>query len=388
MKLPNRQLVSALLTLLVIAGIVALIALKGPLAPVTVEVTRLHAGDLHPAVFGIGTVEARRAYAIGPTRAGRLLTLRVDHGDKVSKRELLGRMDPVDLSERMSSASLVIEKTEHLVEAAQAEVDEAKTLARQARKEQARYHKLTEQHQVSQEEAEKKASDARAAQDRVDMAVAQLAGVRHDYQRSKEDLKALQAQFDELKLFSPANGLIVAREVEPGSVVVAGTPILRMIDPATLWVRARIDQAKSAGIHIGQPADITLRSQPGRPLKGRVERLELIADSLTEERWVDVGFDVIPEDLSIGMLSNVTIHLPRIPQAEWVPGSAIQRRAGKTGVWRVIDARAVFTPVSIGARTLDGKAQVLDGLNSRDRVVAHAPKPLADGDRVKVAAHD
>lgn len=388
MKLPNRRLVYALLSILVIAGIIALIALKGPLAPVTVEVTHLHTGELRPAVFGIGTLEARRAYAIGPTRAGRLLTLRVDHGDKVSQGQLLGRMDPVDLNERMNSARLVIEKTEHLVEAAQAEVDEAKTLARQARKEQVRYHKLTEQHQVSQEEADKKAADARAAQDRVNMAVAQLAGVKHDYQRAKEDLKALQAQFDELKLYSPANGLIIAREVEPGSVVVAGTPILRMIDPATLWVRARIDQAKSGAIRIGQTADITLRSQPERPLKGRVERLELIADSLTEERWVDVGFDVTPEDLSIGMLSNVIIHLPGIPQAEWLPGSAILRRAGKTGVWRVIDAKAVFTPVKIGVRTLNGKVRILDGLNSHDSIIAHTPKTLADGDRVKAVMHD
>ncbi len=388
MKSPNRRLITALLITLLVAGIIALIALKGPLAPVAVEVTRLQTGELRPAVFGIGTVEARRAYAIGPTRAGRLLKLRVDHGDKVSQGELLGRMDPVDLRERMNSARLVIEKTEHLVEAAQAEVDEAKTLARQARREQARYHKLTEQHQVSQEAADKKVADARAAQDRVGMAIAQLAGVRHDYQRAKADLQALQAQLDELNLLSPANGLIIAREVEPGSVVVAGTPILRMIDPATLWVRARIDQAKSGEIHTGQAADITLRSQPDRVLKGHVARLELIADSLTEERWVDVGFDTVPEDLSIGMLSNVTIHLPTIPQAEWLPGSALLWRAGKSGVWRVIDARAVFTPVRVGTRTLNGEVRILDGLGRDDSIVAHASKPLSDGDRVNVGAHD
>lgn len=387
MKLFNRRFLYAVMTIVALAGVIALIAIKGPLSPVPVKIIHLKQGDLQPAVFGVGTVEARRSYAIGPTRSGRLLKLFVDHGDSVKKGQLLGEMDPVDLSERLKSAQLVIEKTEHLVESAKAAVDEAKARALQARKEQNRYKKLLSQRQISREVAEQKEADARATQDKVKQAIANLAGVKHDYERAKEDLKALQAQFNELKLTSPANALITARLVEPGSVVVAGTPVLSMIEPATLWVRTRIDQAKSGQIRIGQNAAIELRNLPGKLIKGSVQRIELIADSLTEERWIDVGFDKRPATLSIGMLANVTIQLPEVKKVNWLPGRAIVYQQGESGVWRVVNgenSKAVFTPVKTGVQTLDGKTQIISGLETQDKVILDASKPVKAGSRIKI----
>ena len=388
MKILNRRLAYALLTVFVVLGVIALIAIKGPLSPIPVKVTRLQQGELHPGVFGIGTVEARRSYSIGPTRAGRLMTLLVDHGDSVKKGQLLGEMAPVDLSARLNSAQLMVEKTEHLVESAQAAVDEAKSRALQAQQESLRYKSLLAQKQVSLDVAENKATEALVAADKVREAEANLAGVRHDLERSHEDVKALQAQLDDLKLLSPADGLITAREVEPGSVVVAGTSVLRMIEPASLWVRARIDQARSGQLHQGQAALIQLRNLPGQALTGRVERIELIADSLTEERWVDVGFDSRPADLSIGMLATVTIELPEVKQAMWLPGAAIVHQQGSPGVWRLIDGKAEFTPLQIGVQTLDGKTQVISGLNAQDSVVEYAMKPIKAGGRVKEISDD
>ncbi len=382
MRLFNRRLLYTLLVILGFAVAIALIAIKGPLAPVRVETIRLQTGDLHPAVFGVGTVEARRGYDIGPTRPGRLLELAVDEGDAVKKGEVLGKMDPVDLDERLRSAGLVIEKTEHLVEAAMAELDEAIARARQARKEQQRYSKLLAQHQISQEVADQKEADARAAEDRVRQARANLAGVEHDLERARADLGALQAQYDDLRLLSPADGLVTDRLVEPGSVVIAGAPVVKVIEPATLWVRTRIDQARSSAIRAGQPARIELRNRSGA-LAGHVSRLELIADSLTEERWVDVAFDTIPDDLAIGMLANVTISLPTERNVDWLPGKAIAYRHGEPGVWRAVDGRAEFTPVRIGTRTLDGKTRILDGVNGDDRIVVSASRPLTPGARIR-----
>lgn len=384
MKIFNRQFLYALLTILVISGVIALIAIKGPLSPTLVKVSHLQKGDLHSAVFGIGTVEARRSYSIGSTRPGRLLKLLADHGDIVKKGQLLGEMDPVDLSSRLKSAQLVIEKTEHLVESSQAAVDEAKVRALQAHREHLRYQKLVEQKQISREVAESKQADDSAAEDKVKEAKVNLLGMKHDLERAHEDLKALQAQFNDLKLMSPANGLIIAREVEPGSVIVAGTPVLRMIDPSSLWVRARIDQAKSGLINARQIADIQLRNLPGQSLKEQVKRIELIADSLTEERWIDVGFEHTPTSLSIGMLANVTIELPKVKQAPWLPGTAIVYQQGKAGVWRVIGGKAEFTPIKLGVQTLDGKTEILDGLDAQDVVIQNALKPIKEGARVKV----
>ncbi len=108
------------------------------------------------------------------------------------------------------------------------------------------------------------------------------------------------------------------------------------------------------------------------------------ADSLTEERIVDVGFDRIPDNLSLGMLAHVTIRLPGVEQADWLPAAAIVYRQGKPGVWRIEGDKVHFAPLRIGIRTLDGKVQVLEGLSPQDEVALYPKKPLEEETRIRV----
>ena len=80
--------------LLLIAAVVALLggfgwilARSGPLAPTRVTVAEVVKADLAPTLFGVGTVEARRSYQIGPTVAGRVLSVSVDVGDAVKAKD-------------------------------------------------------------------------------------------------------------------------------------------------------------------------------------------------------------------------------------------------------------------------------------------------------------
>ena len=153
MKIINRRLFYLILIVTIIIGVIALIMIKGPLAPTTVQTVQLAVDDLKPALFGVGTVEARRSYTIGPSRTGKLQQLLVDHGDKVAAGQLLGKMDPVDLPDRLQSAQLSIEKNEHQIESAQAKLDEAKSRLSLAKKEDKRYRDLVRKKQVSNEGA-------------------------------------------------------------------------------------------------------------------------------------------------------------------------------------------------------------------------------------------
>ena len=386
MKRLQRRVLYSLLLIAVLVGIIVLIVIKGPLAPIPVNTTQRLNGDLLPAVFGIGTVQARRSYNIGFTRAGRLLSLAVDQGDRVERGQVLGKMDPVDLPERIRSAELLLQKTEHLVLASEAAVSEARERAGQAQKEMIRYKKLAAQKQVSQELADTRASDARAAADKLSEAEANLDAARHDYERMQEDIKALNVQLAELSLISPASGIISARNLEPGSVVGAGIAVLNLIEPQSLWVQARIDQAASGAIETGQRVDIELRHQAGKIFGGKVVRMEMTADSLTEERLIDINFDEIPHNISIGMLANATIFLPPLKQVDWLPAAAIVYQQGQSGVWRIDDGKAVFVAVKTGVKTLDGKVQIVSGVSAQDEIVVYAAKPLRQGSRVKAQA--
>ena len=79
-----------------LAGLFAFVAVKtGPFATVAVTVATVAERSVTPSIFGIGTVEARRRYTIGPIVTGRLLRLDVNIGDRVREGQTLGEIDPV-----------------------------------------------------------------------------------------------------------------------------------------------------------------------------------------------------------------------------------------------------------------------------------------------------
>ena len=145
------------------------------------------------------------------------------------------------------------------------------------------------------------------------IAEASLTAARKELVRVRAERGALQAQLKNLNLVAPAAGLVVARNADPGTTVVAGQAVVELIDPKNLWVNVRFDQIHARGLAAGLPAQIVLRSQAGA-LPGRVLRVEPLADAVTEEMLAKVEFDLIPTPLPpVGELAEVTVALAPLP---------------------------------------------------------------------------
>ncbi len=97
---------------------------------------------------------------------------------------------------------------------------------------------------------------------------ANAAAVKQDVGRVDAESQGVGSVRDSLRLVSPVDGVIVSREAEPGTTVVAGQAVVRVVAPESLWVRARVDQSRAQGVQVGQPASIVLRSAPGNPDAG------------------------------------------------------------------------------------------------------------------------
>lgn len=369
---------------LALVGALAFVALRtGPLAPTRVTVAAVQQGRLSPAIFGIGTVEARRSWMIGPTVAGRVLGVKVDVGDAVRAGQLLAEMDPVDLDQRLAALDAALARTASTQAAAQAQVADATARRALAAVNARRNQDLAAQNFISAGALEARLQEKVSADAVLQAAQANLSGAGQDVARQRAERAALAQQRGNVRLLAPADGVVTSRDAEAGSTVVAGQPVLRLIDPASLWVRLRVDQGRSAGLATGLKASIVLRSQPRTPLAGQVARVELLADSVTEERIAQVAFDAAAP-ASVGELAEVTLQLPETPTSLLLPNASIQRQQGQTGVWRLDGGKPVFAPVQLGAYSLDGQVQVLDGVKLGDEVVVYSQKALSAGSRVQV----
>lgn len=361
-----------LLVLAVFLGLFVYVAItSGPFAQVAVVLTEAEIKSLSPALFGVGTVESRYTYEIGPTFAGRVKSLAVHVGNQVKTGQVIGEMDPVDLDERIQAQEAALKRA-----ASQLKESEARRIY--AQKQSLRYTQLQDMKAVSEEMALTKQSD-------LEIAEAALNAARQEVSRIHSEIKALAAQRSNLKLISPVNGLVAARDVDPGSTAVAGQAVVKIIEQNSIWVNARFEQLGSHGLTKGLLADITLRSNISAPLQGRVLRVEPLADAVTEEIVAKVVFNELPVPVpSLGELAEVTIRLPKAEPGLTVPNAAVHRVDGKLGVWRVIDSDLHFTPVSLGISDLEGRVQVLDGLKAGDKIVVYSEKTLNKKRRIRI----
>jgi HlyD family secretion protein len=370
---------------LVLLGALSFVALRtGPLAPIKVTVTTVEQGTLSPAIFGIGTVEAQRSWMVGPTVAGRVLSVKVDVGDAVKAGQLLAEMDPVDLDQRLAALDASLARAGSAQAAAQAQVADATARLALALANNQRNQDLARQNFISAGALEVRVQELASATAAQQTAQANLTGAGQDQQRLKAERAALAQQRGNIRLLAPADGVVTTRDAEAGSTVVAGQPVLRLMDPASLWVRLRVDQGRSAGLATGLPASIALRSQPRSALPGQVARIELLADAVTEERIAQVAFAQPPVGVSVGEMAEVTLQLPATAQALLLPNASIQYQKGQTGVWQLKGGQPEFVPVTLGAHSLDGQVQVLQGLSQGDEVVVYSQKALAPGARIRV----
>ena len=368
-KLRRLILFAALVPLVLLFFYVVL--RSGPLAPVEVTVTTVSTQAIRPAVFGVGTVEARYSYQVGPTAAGRIKQLYVQVGDRVRAGQLLGEMDPVDLNDRLQAQQAAVKRAE-------ANVQDAEARQRYAHAQAKRYGELLPLKATSEEIVSAKRQELQTAD-------AALIAAREERSRLQSEYTGLRSQQGNLHLVAPVAGLITLRGAEPGTTVVAGQTVIELIDPASVWVNTRFDQIAANGLKAGLPARIELRSRKGMLLSGTIARIEPKADSITEEVLAKVLFARVPENLPpLGELAEVTIDLPPAAATLVLPNAALHRLDNRTGVWRVSKAGVEFVAVKPGATDLDGRVQILEGLQNGDRVVLYSAKALTRKSRIKL----
>lgn len=365
-------------TLALLAIIIPLFALfiyvglrSGPLAPVAVTVATVESRSVTPALFGIGTVDARYTYKIGPTFAGRIKHLEVHVGEQVKAGQVLGEMDPVDLDDRVRSQESAFKRAGAALREAEARQAYAQIQAR-------RYERLFTVRSTSEETVTTKRQELQIAD-------AALSAAQEDIARARFDREVLVAQRSNLRLIAPVDGVVAVRDADPGTTIVAGQAVVEVIDPKSLWINVRFDQISAAGLAGGLPARVVLRSRGGETLEGHVLRVEPKADAVTEETLAKVVFDAIPQPLPpIGELAEVTVDLPALPTAPLIPNAAVRRDGDKVGVWQIVEGDLHFSPIKLGTSDLNGFVQVREGLKNGDQVVTYSEKALTARSRIHV----
>ncbi|MEZ5765592.1 MAG: efflux RND transporter periplasmic adaptor subunit [Xanthobacteraceae bacterium] len=369
---------------IVIFGAAAAAAFIYTNRPITIQVATIEE-NVPVRVFGLGTVEARVLSKIGFEVGATLVELNVDHGDRVTKGQVLARLNIGEQEAKVAKARAALLILEANIKKAEANLEKAQAMLGQKQAANQRKQALVGRDIVSQQVAEEAVRDEAVA--KADVAVAQS-----EAETSKAQLidGRAQLQFEETMLrhrtlVAPYDALVTERHKELGTVIKAGDPIFTLIAANSYWGLAYVDEARAGFIQEGQRVDARLRSRPQDAFTGRVMRIGLESDRVSEERRVYIKGDNPPPRIFLGEQAEFWITVAQLDKVMLVPEAAVQGYNGREGrVWTVESGRLQRRFIKFRHRTEDARLEIIDGLPAGARVVSRLEDGFHEGRSVRV----
>ena len=300
-----------------------------------------------------GQIAARRQMPVGVEgEGGRVISVPVDAGEWVNKGQVLA---VIDRSVQVQQAA---------AQAAQIEVSKADAALAQANLDRAL--QLVEKGFVSTADVDRLTATRDSAEARVKVAEAQLA-----------ELRARNAR---LNVVAPASGFVLARNVEPGQSVSAGTPALFTIARGgEMEMLAQVSEAQMIQLSQGVNAEVTLAGSD-KSFSGQVWQLSPVVDQNTRQGTARVALAFSP-DLRPGGFATARIEGGTLT-ATVLPESAVLADAEGSFVYVVDEEnKATRRAVTIARATEQGIA-ITDGLTGDELVVMSAGGFLNPGETV------
>lgn len=395
-------------------------------------------GELVEAVTAPGIIQPKTKVSISARVAARVVELPFDEGQRVTRgnpesippvpASVLVKLDSKDLEAQLNAAqaraaaqAAQIEMAKAQLEGKRSDIAALKVQLADAERELKRQKQLLGPGDVSQQAVDQ-------AQTRFDQFEATLASAVHGLAASESNLSVMQhtleaARADILRaqdnlsyttIASPIDGVVTRVNAEVGELVVtgtmnnAGTVIMEVADLSTMLMLARVDESSVASIKAGQKATIRIPAFKDEVFEGVVETVAL---ANTEEKdgtkyfktevLVKNGTD---KQILSGLTGEVDIETDRHENVITIPSQAVlgrkvddlppdvrerpevdKTRAQAPVVYRLVDGKAVVTPVKVGPS--DIQRTIIEAGLSEGEVVIVGPykalEPLKHDDKVR-----
>ncbi|HLY96835.1 MAG: efflux RND transporter periplasmic adaptor subunit [Sideroxydans sp.] len=292
-----------------------------------------------------GVVEATRQSTVSAQISGRVKAIYFDVGDRVSKGQVILRIDEREANQALAGS--------------RAQLSQAEAALQNARLNYERSQQLFAQKFISQAALDKAKSD-------YDVARAQAAASEAGAEQS-----ALVQSYT--SVIAPYSGVVSARMVEMGEMVTVGKPLMTGFDPSQLRVIANVpqDKLKEIGVHPSVTVEVPSLS---RWIKAASVTVQPSADVRTHSTQVRVDLPSNQANLYPGMFVRTHFVVGKVNKI-LVPVSAVVRRSEVVAVY-VVDAKEVprLRQVRLGEANEQGEIEVLAGLNVGERVARDAVK--------------
>ncbi|MEQ8321368.1 MAG: efflux RND transporter periplasmic adaptor subunit [Rhodospirillales bacterium] len=305
-----------------------------------VEAVKVKTEAIVMETTAVGTLLSNETVIVRPEIEGRLTEIAFDEGTTVKKGQLLFKLD----------ASIY-----------RAELNDA----------QARLSLAATNFERSQELFKKKAGTERG-----------LDEARAAYRVAEAAVELAKARMTKTTIEAPFEGVVGLRHVSTGDYVTAGKDLVNLEDIDPLKVEFAVPERYLSAVKEGQVVRLTADAFPDETFEGAIYAINPQID--TSGRSIQVRARISNDDRKLrpGLFVRVKVQLGQREQAIMIPEEALVPRGKDRFVFKIVDGKAVETPVQIGLRRV-GEVEITSGLAADDMVITAGQLKIRNGVPVK-----
>lgn len=311
---------------------------------VTVEVARAERRTLQQTIEAVGTTRALQSIDIVPETDGRLIDLSITPGTRVTKGDILARLDDTIQRADLAEAEAVLVEQQQTVE---------------------RTRQLRQTNAVAQATEEE--------------AIARLAEAEAEVERARRRL-------EDRTITAPFAGTVGLTNYDVGARVIEGQVLTRLDDLSQVEVEFSLPETVFAQVRPGQRLIASSAAFAGRVFGGTVDVVDSRIDPVSRAFRTRALIPNSDSTLPAGMFLSLTLVLSESDQIT-VPEEAIIFQAAETYVFVVEDGKATRRVVTSGQRK-DGQIAITSGLERDEEVIIRGLQRVRDGSALKVLRTD
>lgn len=393
----NRLLpAGVLLALMAVSGCTKQepIQAKQDAAPVSVRTATVSTREVRRLVQSVGTLFPYDETVVSSEIDGRVIAVNADLGDSVEKGQVLLRISDeeqkylvaqTEAQLRMAMARVGLKNpNERVTDITQSsEVRQAQADLFDAESRYKRVRSLVDQGIGAQAELDQAQARYRAAQAAYDQSMNGARNLLQEIERSKAVMDLQKKKLGDTVIYAPFTGRIKDRQVTPGSVVRANTPLFTIVKTNPIRLRLEVPERMAPWIRNGQIAEITMEAYEGRKFQGKVWRISPTVDQLKRTFIVESLIDNPDGELKPGSYARATLPTNKTEQVRMVPFRAINYVLGSNKAYVVNNGMIDAREVKLGDRFEDD-VEILEGLAEGEMVAVSQLNRLDAGTRVSV----
>jgi len=335
---------------------------------VVVKTAKVEMARFEEAVELTGELRALAQVNVGPRISGRLSEVLVDNGDYVKKGQILARIDDQEIEQQVIRSRASLRVAEAGLKQDQANLENLKSQLR-------RSESLYADRLVSLQSLEDLRSQVLGGEAQAELGEAQI-------NQARAELRELEIQLEQTRLYAPMSGYVGERTLHPGALVTPSSSILSVLDLSRLKTIVAAPEQHLRKLRVGLNARVAVDAYPNESFSGAITRISPMLDPETRAAEVEI---IIPNRQSLlkaGMFVRAAVVIRNV-QSMAIPRESLVTRENQQGVFVIEEGKAHYVPVQIGV-SQQGRIQVLDGVEEGREVVAAGSQFLNEGDPVRL----